>query len=907
MEYVEANRYDPLTRRRLVARFREHFDNGYRDPELLYLGGRYAVSLGMRREAQRFLEPLADMLCQDDRPSPSYAPVGLLLLSVLEEEHERDAVWARLRHLAQDDSLLNKEINALLGASPGQQQADGGAGSELVQLAEEARNHYEANDLEEARAALETLLLTDGDRPDVLRNLITVAGEQQDVEAYERYWRRYVRLLLWRLAQGDKASEAWQELTRFYTQVADATDRQLEGMPEGILKAIKRPGFLPRWLEAHAGLVWLESALKSRRTLQTALGHQHLEDGQDGNLGLMRYWFHLFYPEFSALLDLGSGDGEEPALPSAEAKRQLHFDPALRLLTRFLELQRLGFGLDARTIQDKESGTERQEIVQNRHAENIVALAGCIARIPSQHYTLELGEVLAKEQSQALEGQTLRRTLQDACSIPFFQLRLSSFLDDPPDWEGIDRFFGDPDMADRLIPTIHLFRALALCQLERPLEGLEVACKALPEIPPDELEEDTQNHGLWRNVVYANIGHALQAKKKPRVLPGMKVGAKDSVAKVWISRIEHEISSMPDEEHTDLIRVAALEWISEAYTQQVLLPEAVEKSKDLVAKHRFQEALRVIKELPDEPDELKEVKANLSGQIKEAESQYLLQHAIEDAIKTAKAAAEKGEFAAAVKVIKDLPDSPEEVGKLKKELLSQIREAEKHHRLQKRIDTALRRTKTYVKKGQFSQARKAINALPDSPAEVKEIKRNVLSQIDEAEEHHGLQARIDEGLSDAKRYAEEGDFMMARLALDGIPDSPAEVRKIKQDFLSQIDRVEKQAQEAQQIRAKIDKAIANSKRYVEKGDFNRARREVRALPDSPSEVRTLKRNLLSQIDDAEQAQKGYWDEIRALLDKFERRGVDMAAVGKIAMDNNIDITDQAQFYGLLKAIDEKLF
>ena len=50
--------WTPSTRRRLLRRLQEERAAGNLDPEMLYLGARQAVSLGLARDAMDFLDPL---------------------------------------------------------------------------------------------------------------------------------------------------------------------------------------------------------------------------------------------------------------------------------------------------------------------------------------------------------------------------------------------------------------------------------------------------------------------------------------------------------------------------------------------------------------------------------------------------------------------------------------------------------------------------------------------------------------------------------------------------------------------------------------------------------------------------------------------------------------------------------
>ncbi|MEO8495242.1 MAG: hypothetical protein ABI614_09240 [Planctomycetota bacterium] len=92
--------FDPTTRRRLLLRLQGAYECGIRDPELLYLGARYAASLGRSKLAEQFIEPLATLLRDKGEPTPAYFPVGLVHSYVLSAGEKRDKVIAELRALA---------------------------------------------------------------------------------------------------------------------------------------------------------------------------------------------------------------------------------------------------------------------------------------------------------------------------------------------------------------------------------------------------------------------------------------------------------------------------------------------------------------------------------------------------------------------------------------------------------------------------------------------------------------------------------------------------------------------------------------------------------------------------------------------------------------------------------------
>jgi tetratricopeptide (TPR) repeat protein len=744
--HLVAERHELPTRSRLLAKFADRLDRKLQDPELFYLGARYAVSLGLGDLACRFLAPLSELLHDEGRPSPAFFPVGVLYLRALSPgDPRRDAVLKELRELAAAAPRL-ASLLACVGGDPqgrapagspqrwlelveqhfgeslwqdfaapddGDGDDDGDAMRTLRRLLGEAARDYEAGRLAPARQALEKALLLDGDQPEVLRNLVTVTSEQQDAEAYGRYWRRFVKLLLWRIMRGDDPWAAYHELIEFYTRVATVTDREFSESGQKIVERLRVPGLLPRWLEAHAALVWLDSVRRPNRVEQASLGISELQRARLGNLEVMRFWYRVFYPEFARFLEIGKyvappkneahGGGFAGRHPFNRRRTRLPFAPAERLLKRFAEWSKFQFGLT------DDHGP---------HTEAVTALAGFVARIPVRPHARMLSAVLAADELNPLP---LRRNLQQACSLPL-RTALGRFLgradeeeERKEDWEGLIEYYGDLHLQDFLTPDLRMFLAFAHCRCRQFQQALEIACHTLPDMQPDDLREDAQAGSLWKNVVRAN----LQAF--PDDDPGKRQAA--------IAALKERIEAIPVEGPHDEFRNACV--------RELLVHEQVERaireSQELAKQKKWAEAKKVVKRIPDDSDELKELKKNLLSQIDEAAEHSRLQERIEKAIEESKALVGKGRFREARDVIRRLPDEPPELKNLKKNLLSQIDEAAEHSRLQERIEKAIEESKVLVEKGKYREAKDLIRRLPDEPPDLKDLKNNLLSQIEEVE------------------------------------------------------------------------------------------------------------------------------------------------------------------------------
>lgn len=753
---------DVIHRYKLLSRLCAYFDNGFRDPELLYQGAHLAVSLGMEHEARKFLDVLEQYTCLNEKPTRAFAAVGLLYLAILSDQEKWDDAKQKLASLARNDPDLKDMFDELEGEGASLENPPSiwmslKKGEELFKyalekaylyptedhwdaeepdpihevqvLSRQANQAYQSNRLAETRYMLEKILLLDGDQPDVLRNLITVVSEQQDIEAYERYWRRYVTLLLWHITSGGDADHYWQDLMSFYNRVAEVTNREVDKSINDLAGLLRRPAFLSRWLEAHTALMWLEATQKSQRILQIGAQSERVQDGYLGYLELMRYWLHLFYPQFEPYLQTGSNGSLQALLPSAELGVCLSFDPTVQFTKRCIEWLRIGYAL---------KDPNADQLFSEFHAQNILALVGLLQRVPLQFYTKneELYKLINKEGE--FTEKSLRIAVQEACSFPLFELKLSKILGhtndaspSSPDWKGIVEYFGDLSLSEALSPMLRMFLALALCNEQRPVDGLRVACQALTDMAAEDIKEGTQNLVLWQNVLHANIGNAVNATTSPS---GRTTTTKGdlTIMDQWFDVIKAPVAQIPNWGFLVGFKETALAEINQVHEEQKLVRTVIENWQKLVKEGNFVQARREIEKLPEAAKDLKQ---NLIDQMGQAE----LNSQVEKAVADSKAAVSHGHFSQARQSIRSLPDSPNELIELKRNLLGQIDEAERQSGQQKVVDDAVKSAKQYVEKGDFPAARRVIERLPNTP-QMNELKRNFLSQINEAE--NGLKQEI---------------------------------------------------------------------------------------------------------------------------------------------------------------------
>jgi hypothetical protein len=760
------------TQTRLLSRLRECFDAGLRDPELLYLGGRYAASLGLETEACRFLDPLTALLCEAGKPPPqSFFPIGLLYLHVLPDGTRRDEVRQRLeamtatsealRHVwdvvghgsasAKDAParLLQTAKDALAGIYS-QLLAPGGGGTTPTSgplaaqnLAHRATEGYHKGVPELTRKALEDLLLVDGDQPDVLRNLITVTSEEHDVEAYERYGRRYVKVLVWRMMRADAAVAAWVDLIRFYSKVATTTDREFVDVPASRMsECLRMPGLLSRWVESHAALIWLDSVDTSDAEHATPSA-------------LMHYWFRVFYPEFSPYLDVDADDTETNQAWWRHQTRttRLQFDPAQKLLCRFAEWSRYNFAF--------RKGDEHN----SAHFQTCAALVGCAARIPLRPHIRELQKVL---EANEINPKPFRRVIQEAFGMPLW-LRLRPLLDQKErDWSRILTFYDDSVLLEHIAADMRLFQALALCMTKKEEEGLDRACELVPAMTEDETKDDSQASVLWHNVLEANIGRAFKEQQAQRA--GL------------VASVKAKIDALPNTTTTEAFRQGCLDHIEEVVV--------IIDTQDLVKAGKFEDARQRACQLKEKTEASRKLKQDLLKQIAEAEASEKLNKLVEETLARVKELVGRDKFDEARRVTRALPDTPEDLKKLKADILKQIGEVEGSAKLNKLVDETLARVKELVGRDKFDEARRVTRALPDTPEDLKKLKADILKQIDDvaaqAKKQAELKNLIDATFTRVEQLLKYGDRAGAIAAINSLPDFPPEVAAIKKDWLKQI-------------------------------------------------------------------------------------------------------------------------
>lgn len=714
--------YSAFVRRQVVSHLKEYFALGYRDPELLYMGARYALSLGLNNDARAFLDPLTQMLCQNGTPSPAYFPVGLLAWLAISPEpaqdNARQEIYSRLTALAQKSSRLQHSIKALsidgvfAQAKPTHESPPQTGDALLARvhaLAQKADVAYKAKDLLEARKTLEDLLVLDGDQPDVLRNLVSLASEQGDIEAYERYWRRYVKLLLWRVLRGDEALSAWDDLTAFYLKSAMLMDVDLAGQQKEILELLRRPGFLSRWLETHAGLVWMQI------TSTKGEGYQ-----------LREYWFRSFYPEVAPFVAL-SAEQQELARQTQRVRSVLPYDPTLKLLTRFCEWAVFGFALRGKSGEDD----QRSEKEINPHLDSVKALCGFVSRMSLTPYLQDLAGVIDKiPEEQRSNRRSVRRYIQDSCSLGY--QGFAEYLN-KEDFKGLVNYLSEPAKYGNLSPYLSLFLALAQCKVNQEAAAFDLALAVAPDLQEDEVKEDAQTRHLWVNVLHAYLMSVLNPKKKMLVQMEVKNTAAGVQARIVLipdHKADHLVKFKKDMQHE-------VDEVVDQVLLNVIIEQTIAETKKLVGNHRFSEARTLIRNLPDQPDEVKQLKKNLLDQIKDAEDSYNINQKIESTIAATKKAVEGGNFYEARRLVRALPDSPKEVADLKVNLLNQIDQAETQHNAvantNYEIEQVIEQVKTLVGRRDFREARRVIRSeLPYFPGR-DQLEQNLLNQIDEVE------------------------------------------------------------------------------------------------------------------------------------------------------------------------------
>jgi len=963
--YLTPELYDIYTRQYLLNRLSNYFANGYNDPELLYLGARYAISLGLFHQAKRFLNPLGDLFKKGESFGLAYFPTGLLSVCARMKSDSNPAVYDWLKKIdssfpslealtqediASDAKVLEEIYQRHTGSDQPWSEAEDVATIEDMnqqlenlnqEVAQIQKNNqdpllekssllhklgvlgfiaYDADQLAISRQALELILTIDGDRPEVLRNLVNITGELEDIEAYERYWTRYVNIQLWRVCRDDAPHIAWQDLFLFYSKVASVTDRECSKTIEKTAKILSRPGFIHRWLEAHSALIWLNSTANGLVSHPTETDTSSNSGSNAFRHLIMAKWCDTFYPSFSNILSPGHMAQALPGSLGLETMEMsfLSFSPETRMIQRLLQWSECQFGLS-------DNATEKQH-------QTITALVEFSAIIPTWYYSKD-NEILSWASEKSRIDGSLHQEVTKICSM-FLNSNLGKFLENQ-DWSGLIENF-DPECFHHLSSSTILFVALAYMRTENPQPemALKTACRSLSNMIPKDLEKDSQALMLWQQIIFAWLSN-ISYPQKALILHLENADNKEVIQNAFeeaqaaltkdnkFEKARIIIRSLPDDSKSSKeFKENTINQINKnegQYKKQ--LSNHIEKIKTDIEKinivstlnsfksslfsifqaclsmktEEFQLAEKEIKSLPDKPEVVAAFKVSFLSDIEQAEQQVLIRDMIDEAIEASKAHMQKGNFTKARDEIKALPDESEELKGFKSHFLEQIDEVEESYVDHDLINTTIESTKADVQEGRFNDARQKIRDLPDKPEQILELKQNFLKQI-------GEQELIQTVIERTTEEVQKGEFKKAKLTAYSLPEKPAQIRELKQNLLKQI----AEAEENYVDNAMIERTIEKAKAFVQKNEFDKAKSTVRSLPNKPAQIKELKQNFLGQINEAQENHKKVFKESSALLKRITDRGVKIDVITEIAKENNVDIGNVYQFYELLKAIERKL-
>jgi hypothetical protein len=421
-------------------------------------------------------------------------------------------------------------------------------------------------------------------------------------------------------------------------------------------------------VEAHAALVWLDGAVQPNRDRPIRPDETDSEMRQPGPLAVMKFWFRALYPEFSAYLDL---EGRQSLPASAEMPRhsaRAPFDPARKLLTRFAEWSREGFG-----IPNDRDVTKDQEADNAAHKEAVEALAGCAARIPWQPYVKELQDALRGKETQF---KPFRETMQEACSNAYFPRFLR--LRDAEDWSGLVAAFDDPDFLPALAPILRMWVALAAGKVDNQSRGFEIALQTLDELKDDDIRDKREDEEhppmlrvMWQNVLHANIESVLK----------MPDGQRTAV----FARIRE---SLRDPSRAARLKpfLQSCEAMLDRALESVAFNTAIEKMRKHLDDKDFLSAKQAIIEVPDTSKEIREEKAKILDFIAEHEEDAKIPQVIE----RVKALVQALKFDEARRVVRSAWKR-ESFAQLRENYLRQIDEVDREYKDVVRENEQLRR------------------------------------------------------------------------------------------------------------------------------------------------------------------------------------------------------------------------
>jgi hypothetical protein len=122
----------------------------------------------------------------------------------------------------------------------------------------------------------------------------------------------------------------------------------------------------------------------------------------------------------------------------------------------------------------------------------------------------------------------------------------------------------------------------------------------------------------------------------------------------------------------------------------------------------------------------------------------------------------------------------------KADALSEVNRIYEEQRL---IRMVIEKTQKLVKDGNFAQARKEIQAMPDSSEDLQQFKKTLLDQIKDAEQQYQQKQKVEQVIKSAQQYVQQADFYSARRTVESL-SGDFELQDLKQQLLSQINDAE---------------------------------------------------------------------------------------------------------------------